>query len=208
MNLNWDASNNSGVIVNTEYPLGALFVGERKPVLSFDYIQFIYQETTDTYVLQGLNDLVMRPMTVEEMDEIKLIGNSWTQLSGEEGNPNILQTADRKRFEMNQIFVTNTSIYMDIVNEYEPVTWSMQLQEAEAYQIEATTLTPALDALLLGRADASITKDELVQKIIDKGAAFKSGYFQELGKLQARNIDIDNFLLQDDKIGLEGLVWI
>lgn len=63
--------------------------------------------------------------------------------------------------------------------------WDKQETEARAWVVDNNTITPFIDALLVGRG-MNETKDVLVQKIIVKADAYKTFYGQMLGKLHAK----------------------
>jgi hypothetical protein len=89
IHLNYDHKQNNGIIFNTTYPNGAMYVGiQYKPTLSFEYDSFQYSEVfADVldYVQLGNSKTVMTP---EQGLEIKAIADVWVQPLGQEGNPN------------------------------------------------------------------------------------------------------------------------
>ena len=95
LHLNYDAVNDNGIIVNSQYPNGALFT-ETKPLLPMDYIQFEYTEKGDlrqyNYIEvlvneDGLQYTERRPIAGDLEAAIKALASAWIQPLGQEGNP-------------------------------------------------------------------------------------------------------------------------
>jgi len=206
-NLNWDMVNTNGIILNKTYTSPCLFSGvTRKPILpSGDYRQFIYQETTNTFLFQGLSDADYRPMTSTEKAEILTVAANWKQLPGEPGNPNADQVAESKVKELRDIFSANTMGVMNPAEPYEPVTWRTQEAEARAWTLDNTTPTPAIDALIAGRG-LNEPKAAFIAKVIVKADAYMF-YYGLLGKLQVLLKQVETFRIAQDIAGIQGIIW-
>lgn len=95
LHLNWDSRNLNGIIINEQYPNGALFTGaENKPALSVEYDEFEWDEVDQGHNYISLvtnvngNTFAERqpiPPLIEE--EIRSLATNWVQPLGCEGNP-------------------------------------------------------------------------------------------------------------------------
>lgn len=86
--LNWDATQNNGIIFNDTYTWGAFFEGaELKPSLSFNYHEFEYSEVFENpnWVKISEGD-DKTPMSEEQELEIRAKAIVWVQELGTEGN--------------------------------------------------------------------------------------------------------------------------
>lgn len=72
----------------------------------------------------------------------------------------------------------------------EIASWDKQESEARAWMMDNATSTPLIDALLVGR-NLGESKEEFVNKIITKADAYKAFYGQILGKLHAKQKELE-----------------
>lgn len=110
--LNWDGSQNNGIILNDEYHWGALFRGEEfKPKLSFEYTDFSWGyalDKQDNYYkdLNGEKHI----MTEEQEEELLAIAKNWKQAEGQEGNmpqvaqPKVQNPENREQDIINELY--------------------------------------------------------------------------------------------------------
>ena len=91
----------------------------------------------------------------------------------------------KKLAKINFAFTQVINEAIGFVGFGEMSSWDKQETEARAWVIDNNTITPFIDALLVGRG-MNETKDVLVQKIIVKADAYKTFYGQTLGKLHAK----------------------
>ena len=110
LHLNWDARNKNGIIINAQYPNGALFHGdEHKPVLSVDYVAFEYDERGDTNYIEIRTEVAgsayheSLPLSPQLAAEIKALAESWAQPLGQEGNPSPEQIVEHVQGYIQQI---------------------------------------------------------------------------------------------------------
>ena len=96
--LNWDSTNNNGIVQNELYPQGVLFGADRRPTLSVVYDWFMYYESTNHFVI--FRDGILQEMDSSLRAEVQLIAKSWVQTLGEEGNPTIEQMKQAKKEEL------------------------------------------------------------------------------------------------------------
>lgn len=91
----------------------------------------------------------------------------------------------KKLAKINFAFTQVINEAIGFVGFGEMSSWDKQETEARAWVVDNNTITPFIDALLVGRG-MNETKDALVQKIIVKADAYKTFYGQMLGKLHAK----------------------
>ncbi|MDX1809728.1 MAG: hypothetical protein R3331_09330 [Sulfurospirillaceae bacterium] len=86
---------------------------------------------------------------------------------------------------------------------WEPASYDKQEQEARAWNVDNTIATPFIDALLASR-NLGETKQQLVDKIIQKADAYASAYASMLGKFQDIIKQIQNATTVD---AVKAIVW-
>lgn len=91
----------------------------------------------------------------------------------------------KKLAKINFAFTQVINEAIGFVGFGEMSSWDKQETEARAWVVDNNTITPFIDALLVGRG-MNETKDVLVQKIILKADSYKTFYGQMLGKLHAK----------------------
>ncbi|MEZ0231904.1 MAG: hypothetical protein ACAH12_03620 [Methylophilaceae bacterium] len=87
---------------------------------------------------------------------------------------------------------------VDTYPRYEIDSWSKQEAEARAFVVDASTVTPLIDALALAR---DIPKVDLVDRIILKADAFAAFSGQLIGKRQSYEDQINQIV--DSEVSLE-----
>jgi len=202
LHLNWDGNQNNGIIFNNTYTNGALFTGvTNKPVLSFAFDSFQYSEV----FAQQLNFVELagtkKVMSVAEETEIQTIATNWVQPLGQEGNPTLVQAKEMKKNYLRNSFNKDVQAITTAL-PHEMASWAKQENEARAWTVDNTVLTPFIDALIVSR-NLVETKQGLVTKIIASADAYQTAYITLLGKYQnlMNNIDIATML------DLNNIVW-
>jgi hypothetical protein len=169
IHLNYDGKQNNGIIFNTTYPNGAMYIGiQYKPTLSFEYDSFQYSEVFDVldYVLL---DGVKRVMTDEEATEIITLATAWIQPLGQEGNPddeqklNMIKGAIQRHIDLKAQSlgfddINSVAKYIGFTNTYQTdalslAQWTVSVWEyveAELVKMESGTRTiPTVDEAIL-----------------------------------------------------------
>jgi hypothetical protein len=94
-----------------------------------------------------------------------------------------------------------TSSYPD----FEKITWADQEREASAWLADNTVETPVLSAIAVARG---LTLGELVPRVIDKAASFRTAASQIAGKRQALEDTLQSAYSANDVDAMVAIVWV
>lgn len=109
----------------------------------------------------------------------------------------------KKLQKMGIEFTQEVNSAIGFVGYGEMSSWKLQEDEARAWVVDNNTMTPLIDALLIGR-NLGENKEVLVDKIIAKADAYKVFYGGLLGKLHAKQKEIE---LASSLEALKVIVW-
>lgn len=116
---------------------------------------------------------------------------------------NIDVVRNKTLLKINSLFAQQVNVTIGVVGFGEMSSWKLQEDEARAWVLDNTMMTPLIDALLVGR-NLEETKEALINKIITKADAYKVFYGGLLGKLHAKQKEIE---LAPSLEALKAIVW-
>ena len=173
--LTWHAPSNNGAFQKlTEFGYFSDML-TTKPTFSFEFTSMSYNEQNGDFSIDGA--------TMSDEQKLEVLGeiNAF--------NVPFEWVVNLKDMQLRQAY---TQAIRTVVKEdgLEIASWDKQESEARAWTMDSTTSTPLIDALLVGR-NLGESKEEFINKIITKADAYKVFYGQILGKLHAKQKELE-----------------
>ena len=162
-------------------------------------VEYIYLQWSDAVWYEkfyvDLNNHI-QAFTEEQLLYIEDICTNWIQPLGQEGNLTLEQSRVLKNKEILSAFNGAVKTIVS-AQDHEMVSWRKQEEEAKAYVVDNSALTPMIDAILSTR-NLGETKQELVDKIISNAGAYGVAYGTLLGTWQNKQKQVELSLTVDE----------
>lgn len=203
--LKWNEENKAGYVVNDVYPNGYVFEdASQKPDIGFEYSDLNYSESSDVYYVV-INDNKIELINDDKLNVLNACsGFVDTRLMTPETSLESLK--DMKKKILSAQFTSEVNSIVGGATYFETASWRKQEEQARAWTLDNTVVTPLIDSLLetrnIGKVERTTeplevtegiaeTKAELVAKIIGKADAYEAIFGQLLGNYQTRISAVD-----------------